>query len=223
MRVGIIGAGALGQALARRAVLAGHAVTLANSRAPETLHDLATAIGCASAWAADVPALSEMVVLAVPFTALFALPPTLLGRGLLIDANNYYPERDGRIAALDRRETTTSEMVARHFAGATVVKAFNAILARDLRAAPVVAGGARRALPIAGDDPGACAQVAALHSSLGYGAVDAGPLGESWRFERLKPAYGIPLDRAGLVAALDAAEREVDLSEEHVRKLVLGD
>ena len=213
MRVGIIGAGQVGQALARRAVVAGHEVTLANSRPPETIYDFAATIGCAAARANDVPGLSELVVLAIPFTAVFALPPGLLAGRIVADANNYYPDRDGQIAALDSRSTTTSEMVARHFPAATVVKAFNAILARDLRAPPVLPGGARRALPIAGDDEGACAQVAALHGSLGYGAVDAGPLAEGWRFERAKPAYCVPLDRAGLVAALDAAERHVDLPE----------
>lgn len=215
MRVGIIGAGQVGQALARRAVVAGHEVTLANSRAPETIYDLAATIGCAAARADDVPALSELVVLAIPFTAVFTLAPGLLAGRVVADANNYYPDRDGPIAALDSRSTTTttSEMVARHFPAATVVKAFNAILARDLRAPPVLPGGSRRALPIAGDDEGACAQVAALHGSLGYGAVDVGPLAEGWRFERAKPAYCVPLDRAGLVAALDAAVRDVDLPE----------
>ncbi|MBW6527408.1 NAD(P)-binding domain-containing protein [Sphingomonas sp. RHCKR7] len=213
MRGGIIGAGQVGQALARRAVLAGHDVTLANSRAPETIYDLAATIGCAAARAEDVPALSELVVLAIPFTAVFGLAPELLAGRTVVDANNYYPDRDGRIAALDSRSTTTSEMVARHFPAAAIAKAFNAILARDLRAPPVLPGGARRALPIAGDDEGACAQVAALHGSLGYAAVDAGPLAEGWRFERAKPAYCVPLDRAGLVAALDAAERDVDRPE----------
>jgi 8-hydroxy-5-deazaflavin:NADPH oxidoreductase len=213
VRVGIIGAGQVGQALARRAVVAGHDVTLANSRAPETIYDLAATIGCTAARAADVPALSELVVLAIPFAAVFALAPQLLAGRVIADANNYYPARDGQIAALDSRSTTTSEMVARHFPAATVVKAFNAILARDLRAAPLLPGGARRALPLAGDDEGACAQVAALHSSIGYAAVDAGPLAEGWRFERAKPAYCVPHDRAGLVAALDAAERDVDLPE----------
>lgn len=213
MRVGIIGAGQVGQALARRAIVAGHEVTLANSRAPETIYDLAATIGCAAARAGDVPALSELVVLAIPFAAVFTLAPGLLAGRIVADANNYYPDRDGRIAALDSRSTTTSEMVARHFPAATVVKAFNAILARDLRAPPVLPGGSRRALPIAGDDEGACAQVAALHGSLGYGAVDVGPLAEGWRFERAKPAYCVPLDRAGLVAALDAAVRDVDLPE----------
>jgi len=174
---------------------------------------VAQAIGCDVAHAVDVPAPSDVVVLTVPLTAAFALSPALLDGRIVIDTNNYYPDRDGRIDALDQRRTTTSEMVAAHFPGATIVKAFNAILAKDLLDPVTLPGGNRRALPIAGDDDGARSLVTALQADFGYDTVDAGPLADSWRFERAKPAYCIPLDQAGLRAALDAAKRDEELPE----------
>ncbi len=68
------------------------------------------------------------MVLTVPFTAAFGIAPGLLDGCIVIDTNNYYPNRDGGIDVLDNRLTTTSEMIAKHFMGATIVKAFNAIL-----------------------------------------------------------------------------------------------
>ncbi len=213
LKIGIIGAGNIGQAIARLALASGHQATLSNSRGPETLAALAQAIGCDVAHAADVPASSDIVVLTVPLTAVFALSSELLDGSLVIDTNNYYPDRDGRIEALDQRLTTTSEMVASHFPGATIVKAFNAILASDLLDPVVIPNGNRRALPIAGDDAAAKALVASLQGDFGYDSLDAGPLADSWRFERAKPGYCIPLDHAGLRLALDAAKRDEELPE----------
>ncbi len=92
------------------------------------------------------------------------------------------------------------------------MKTFNAILAKDLEKDGRPSGAAdRRALPVAGDDRDAKAQVIRLVDQLGFDPVDAGSLAESWRFERAKPAYCIPLDARQLVQALAAARRDVDL------------
>ena len=110
---------------------------------------------------------------------------------------------------LDQRSTTTSELVASHLPGTRLVKAFNAILARDLpddARVPVAAG--RRALPVAGNDPAPIRMVIELHDAFGFDALDTGPLADSWRFERAKPAYCVPLDRGGLQRALDEAVRD---------------
>lgn len=213
MRIGIIGAGNIGQAIARLAVANGHIATLSNSRGPDTLRDVVAEIGCEAASVPEVPAHSDIVVLTVPLTAAFKLQPSLLEGRIVIDTNNYYPDRDGRIEGLDRRQTTTSQMIANHFPGATIVKAFNAIMAKDLLSPVRLPNGSKRALPIAGDDPSAKATVEALQADFGYETVDAGSLADSWRFERAKPAYCIPLDHAGLTAALAATERDEDLPE----------
>jgi predicted dinucleotide-binding enzyme len=213
LKIGIIGAGNIGQALARLAVANGHSATLSNSREPETLRDLVAEIGCQAAFATDVPLSSDVVVLTVPLHAAFQLAPELLEGRIVIDTNNYYPERDGRIAALDARDTTTAQMIASYFPGAVIVKAFNAILAKDLLDPVALPNGGRRALPIAGDDGASKRTVAALQADFGYDTVDAGSLAESWRFERAKPAYCIPLDKHGLISALAAAERDQELPE----------
>jgi predicted dinucleotide-binding enzyme len=212
MRIGIIGAGNIGRALARLAVASGHEVMLSNSRGPETLAEVVGSIGCEAGTAMEAATFGDVTVLTIPFKNVFDLDPALLAGQMVIDTNNYYPDRDGRIAALDEFRTTTSSMVAGHFPRAKVVKAFNAILARDLDdpAAPLGFSG-RRALPIAGDDGASKQVVARLHEQFGFDTVDAGTLAESWRFERAKPAYCIPLDKAGLHDALSRAERAVEL------------
>ncbi|QWK80761.1 hypothetical protein [Ochrobactrum sp. BTU1] len=114
---------------------------------------------------------------------------------------------------LDRRETTTSQMIASHFRGAGIIKVFNAILAKDLLDPVALPDGAKRALPIAGDDAAAKAIATALQADFGFDTADIGPLANSWRFERAKPAYCIPLDKDRLISAIAAAERDKELPE----------
>lgn len=210
MKIALVGAGNIGQALARLGRAAGHEVRISNSRGPETLADLARELGAEPRTVHDAVADADVSIVTVPFTRVSDIDPApFLGR-IVVDTNNYYPTRDGRIAELDEYRTTTSEVVQRHFAGARVVKAFNAILATDL-VPPFGLPGARRALPVAGDDDDAVATVIGLHEDFGLDAVATGSLADSWRFERAKPCYCVPLDPTGLRDALDAAEREVEL------------
>ncbi|MET1133701.1 MAG: NAD(P)-binding domain-containing protein [Aeromicrobium sp.] len=210
MKIAIIGAGHIGQALARLGSAAGHEVRISNSRGPETLVELAREIGAEPRTVQEAAPDADVCIVTVPFTSVTAIDPAPFVGRVLVDTNNYYPTRDGRIAELDEHRTTTSEMVQRHFSGARVVKAFNAILATDL-VPPFGLPGARRALPVAGDDADAVATVTGLHHDFGLDAVAAGSLAESWRFERAKPSYCVPLDAAALRDALDAAERDVEL------------
>jgi predicted dinucleotide-binding enzyme len=111
----------------------------------------------------------------------------------VLDTGNYYPARDGQIASLDDRELTTSEYLAQFLPGASVVKVFNNIFFKHLQNLSRPAGaGDRSALPISGDDAGAEQSVTAFLDSIGYGAVDNGPLAESWRQEPGTPVYGTP-------------------------------
>jgi 8-hydroxy-5-deazaflavin:NADPH oxidoreductase len=212
MKIGIIGAGYNGRALAALAKTHGDVAMISNSRGPETLGSTKSAIGCEVGSVNEAAEFGDVVVLAVPFRNVADLPADLLAGKIVIDTCNYYPERDSRVAALDRYETTTSSMVAAHFAGARVVKAFNAILAKDIETTGSAAGTpGRRALPVAGDDQKAKDVVIDLLGRYGFDAVDAGALDDSWRFERAKPAYCIPLDRSGMMSALAAAKRDVEL------------
>lgn len=212
MRIGIIGAGFIGRAVGRLAVRRGHEVMLSNSRGPQTLHSAAISVGCSVGTVEEAARFGDVVLLAVLFGNIRSIPAHLLDGRIVMDANNYYPQRDGAFPELDSGATTTSELVASHFLGARVVKAFNAILERDIEKDARPAGAPdRRALPIAGDDPEALRVVGALIDQLGFDVVDAGPLAEGRRFQRARPAYCIALDVAGLRAAL--ADTGPDMAE----------
>jgi predicted dinucleotide-binding enzyme len=106
---------------------------------------------------------------------------------------NYYPARDGVIAALEDESTTTSELLQQALPEARVVKAFNNIFFQHLAALARPNGAPdRSALPVAGDDADAKTVVSDLLDSLGYDTVDVGPLAEGWRFQRDTAAYGLP-------------------------------
>lgn len=215
MRIGIIGAGFIGRAVAQLALAAGHEVMLSNSRGPQTMSSVRSGIlGCEVGSAEDAARFAELVLVAIPFAHYRSVPAQWLEGKIVMDANNYYPDRDGHFPALYSFQTTTSRLLAEHLPGSRVVKVFNAILAQDLEKDARISGATdRRALPIAGDDDEAKSAVSKLLDDLGYDAVDAGGLDESWRFERAKPAYCIPFDVEGLKLALAQAEREVEKPE----------
>ena len=193
--IGILGSGHIGATVARLAVLAGHDVVLSNSRSPETLWPLAAALGprARAATAPEAAAAGDMVVVSVPFGRYRQLDAASLAGKTVLDTGNYYPDRDGRIAALDDAADTTSGMVQQHLAGARVVKVLNNIWFHHLGIAARPAGASDRStLPLAGDDAEANKAVAALIDQLGYDTLDTGGLVDSWRFERDQPAYVSP-------------------------------
>lgn len=203
MKIGIIGAGFVGRAVGTLAVRAGHQVMLSNSRGPQTLFSLRYAVGCEVGTVDEAAAFGEIVVVAIPLAAYRSVPVAPLAGKIVIDTDNYYPERDGRIPELDVGTTTTSELLAHHLPQSRIVKAFNAVRMVDLEANGRPAGAPDRyALPLAGDDPEGKAIAARLYDEFGFDAVDAGPLGEGWRFERGRPVYCVPLTAAALQAAL---------------------
>jgi predicted dinucleotide-binding enzyme len=210
VNIGFVGAGNMGQGLARLATNAGVDVTLSNSHDPASLRDVAEELGVRADTVEQTVGDSAIVVLTVPLSRVREIDPAPFKGRVVVDTCNYYPARDGRIGPLDENELTTSELVQDHLAGAIIVKAFNAIMAGDL-VPPFGLPDGRRALPIAGDVDSALAAVIDFHSVIGFDAVVAGHLSESWRFERAKPAYCVPLDHAGLITALAAAERAVEL------------
>lgn len=193
--LGLIGSGMIGSTVAGLAVAAGLDVVLSNSRGPETLAELVSELGgrTLAATAAEAARAGDIVVAAVPLTAYGRLPTDALVGKTVLDTSNYYPERDGRIGELDSGELTSSALLQRHLPGARVVKAFNNITPHQLAslARPADASD-RSALPIAGDDAEAKAQAVELLNALGYDAVDAGALADSWRSEPNTPVYVRP-------------------------------
>jgi hypothetical protein len=215
MKIGMIGAGFIARAVAQRVIAAGHEAMLSNSRGPKTLTSVAAGIrGTQTGTVEEAAAFGDIVLVAIPFEHYRSIPADVLKGKIVLDANNYYPDRDGRIAELDRFETTTSRLLAEHLPESTIVKVFNAILANDLLTDGRPSGAPdRRALPIAGDDQAAKQRVAELLDQIGFDSLDGGGLDESWRFERAKPAYCVPLDRDGLKQALAEAQRDVELEK----------
>ncbi len=193
--VGFIGSGNIGGTLARLAVTAGYDVVLSNSRGPETLTDLVSALGphASAGTVAQAGAAGDLVIVSIPLKAYRAVPAGVLAGRVVIDTNNYYPQRDGHIAELDDASTTSSELLQRHLPESRVVKAFNNIYFKHLGSLARPAGAAdRTALPIAGDDPAAKAAVTAFLDAIGYDAVDAGALRDGRSYQPDTPAYGGP-------------------------------
>lgn len=212
MKIGIIGAGHIGGTLTRRFRALGHDVAVANSRGPATLADLAAETGAQAVTVEEAAKGRDLVVVTIPEKNIATLPKDLFANvpasTVVVDTGNYYPkQRDGRIAAIEDG-AAESRWVADRL-GRPVVKAFNNIHAEHLLNAGRPAGDPRRiALPVAGDDPVAKGVVMRLVDELGFDAVDAGTLDDSWRQQPGAPVYGTDFDAAGVRRALAAAARE---------------
>ena len=212
--IGLIGAGHIGSQLARLAVANGYDVVLSNSRGPETLSSLVAELGpgARAATAAEAAKAGDIVVVTIPLKAYQTVPVEPLKGKVVIDTNNYYPQRDGHIPELDNESTTTAELLQQHLPESKVVKAFNHIYAAQLTTDGKPAGTPdRRALVIAGDDPRAKGAVARLIDQFGFDVVDAGPLKEGWRIQRDTPGYGPRRTAEELLRDLAAAKRYRDM------------
>lgn len=208
--VGIIGAGHIGSAVARGLVDRGYDVVIANSRGPETLSDLVADLGpnARAATATDAAAAADWAVVTVPLKAYKDVPVHELSGKIVLDTNNYYWERDGRIPALDEKQATTSGLLQEHLPDSKVAKAFNHIMAAQIATDGAPAGTpGRRALATSSDFADATQLVTALYDEFGFDTVDVGPLAESWRVERDQPAYVVRQDRDELVENLSRAVR----------------
>ncbi len=211
--IGIIGAGHIGSQLARLAVASGYKVVISNSRGPETLSALIAELGpkARAATAVEAAKAGDIVVVSVPLKNYRAVPVAPLAGKIVIDTNNYYPQRDGHIPELDDESTTTAELLQAHLPTSKVVKAFNHLYAAALTTDGQPAGSEnRRALVIAGDDQEAKATVSHLLDQFGFDTVDAGPLKEGWRIQRDTPGYGPRRTAAELRRDLAAARRYAD-------------
>src|SRR5215471_2281088 len=210
--IGLIGAGHIGSQLARLAVAHGYDVIVSNSRGPETLRPLVDELGPHShaGTPAQAAQAGDVVVVTIPLKSIGHVPVEPLAGKIVIDTNNYYPQRDGHIAELDNETTTTAELLQRHLPTSKVVKAFNHIYAATLTTDGQPAGTPnRRALAIAGNDADAKRLVAQLIDQFGFDVVDIGPLGDSWRIQRDTPGYGPRRTADELRRDLAAAQRPV--------------
>jgi predicted dinucleotide-binding enzyme len=212
MKIGIIGTGNIGGTLTRRLRALGHDVFIANSRGPESLAGLAAETGAHAVSVRDAARAGEVVVVTIPEAKIPDLPAGLFegvpASVVVVDTGNYYPrQRDGRIAGIEDG-ATESRWVEQQL-GRPVVKAFNNIYAQHLMdlGKPVGTPG-RVALPVAGDDPAAKAIVMRLIDQLGFDAVDAGTIDDSWRQQPGTPVYTKDFDAEGVRRGLAQAGKE---------------
>jgi predicted dinucleotide-binding enzyme len=212
MKIGIIGAGQIGGTLTRRLTKLGHDVFVANSRGPASLADLARETGAKPVPVREAARAGEVIVVTIPEGKIRDLPGDLFAGVpddvVVIDTGNYYPrERDGRIG--DIEAGMAESRWVEHQLGRPVVKAFNNIYARHLleRGRPAGSRG-RIALPVAGDDNHAKESVIRLVDQLGFDAIDAGGLDESWRQQPGTPVYATDFDAEGVRRALAQASQE---------------
>jgi predicted dinucleotide-binding enzyme len=203
--IGLIGAGKIGSTLARHFTGLGYQVALANSRGPETLKSLQLELGdhARALSAADTAEYGDILVVAIPLVGYRDVPRAGLEGKVVIDACNYYPQRDGHIPELDDDSMTSSELLAHHLPSAHVVKAFNAIMWTHLAEWGKPAGDPDRiAIPIAGDNASAKTTVEGLIDAIGFDAVDTGDLSSSRLFQPGAVLYGADTTAAKVRATL---------------------
>jgi 8-hydroxy-5-deazaflavin:NADPH oxidoreductase len=182
MKIGIIGSGEIGATVARLFAKAGHQVAISNQHGPETLKGLVAEIGggARAATPDEIAVFGELVLVAIPYGRYRSLPAGPLVGRVVVDAMNYNPGRDGHI---DFDGLTSTELLGKHLAGATMVKAFNTMEAQTLATAgqPSAPRDQRLAIFVAADDAAAKAAVSGLIEEVGFAAIDTGTLHEGGR------------------------------------------
>lgn len=209
MKIGILGAGAIGTTLARRLSEAGHEIKVANSRGPESISPDIVAAGARAVEAPDVVTDIDVLIISIPLSRVPEITPlitTLPAEAVIVDTSNYYPRRDGRIQALE--EGQVESLWVTEQLGRPVAKAWNAIPAESFANNAKPAGDPDRiAIPVAADRDHDKQVAMALVEETGFDAVDAGSLVDSWRQQPGAPTYCTNLTRQEIPNALAAAEK----------------
>jgi 8-hydroxy-5-deazaflavin:NADPH oxidoreductase len=208
--IGIIGTGHVGSNLASAAVAHGYDVVLSNARGAESLDGLVAELGPKARAAApeEAAAAGNFAIVAIPITTVDRVPVDPLVGKVVIATINYFPQRDGHIAAIDNGTTTAPGILQAHLPASRVVRAFSMLDAADMSGDGHPRGDPkRRALALAGDDPAARQLVAGLYDEFGFDALDLGGLDESWRVDPGQRAFVTRQTLAELRANVAAARR----------------
>lgn len=207
--IGIVGAGYVGGTLARKLAAVGHRVRIANSKDPSTLTEYESEEGITAMWASEAIDGVDIAILSVPQIAITkfsdSLKSLLSSVPIVIDTGNYYPVRDGRIAALDDG-LPDSEWVA-SLLGRPVFKAFNNMTAPSLKHKGTTEKEGRLALAVAGPATDDKQKVFSLVDQLGFDPIDGGELAQSWRQQPGTPVYCQDLDAEDMRAGLLETDR----------------
>ena len=208
--IGFIGSGHIGSQVARAAISAGYDVVMSNSRGPETLTELVADLGpkARAATAAEAASSADFAVVTVPLKAYKQVPVAELAGKIVIDTNNYYFERDGRIESIENGTDTVTGLLQAHLPESHVAKGFNHIEFGHITSQAQPTGSEnRRALATASDFADAAALAERFFDEVGFDTVSSGPLSESWRSDRGQPAYGPRFTREELAEKLAEAKR----------------
>ena len=205
MKIGIIGTGALGGTIAKKLAATGHEVKVTNATPMDELRKTATQLGVAAVSIKDVVRDVEIIFVSIPTHAIPHLPTDLFAdvpdEVIVIDTTNYYPYRDGSMEGVFVGKLE-SVWVSQEL-GRPVVKAFNNLLSYTLENGPKAKGEPGRiAMAISGDEEKAKGIVSGLINEIGFDAIDAGTLSESWRHQPGMPSYCTELTAAELKRAL---------------------
>jgi predicted dinucleotide-binding enzyme len=204
-RIAVLGAGHVGPVIARVALAAGYQVSIAASGDPEKIALITQVLapGAEPRWAADAVEDADVVVLAIPLHKFAAFDPALVADKLVVDTMNYWPPVDGVQEMFEDRRYGTSEIVQHRLPRSTVVKTLNHIGYHELEDDRRPAGSPeRRALGVAGDDPGAMDVVTEVIERIGYDAVRLDSLSAGRILESGGPVFGAALYRSGFESAL---------------------
>jgi predicted dinucleotide-binding enzyme len=193
-RLGIVGAGKLGTAVARAAVASGYHVAVSGSGGADRIELIVEVLapGANAVTTAEVVRDAGLIVVAVPMHRFRELPPDLFAGTIVVDAMNYWEEIDGVDEELATAPTGTSVVVQAHFSSSQVVKSLNHLgyfkfdQSRRPRGTP-----GRLAMAAAGNDPAAVAAVMTLIDRLGFDAVNAGTLAAGVALQPNGPVFGL--------------------------------
>lgn len=221
MKIGIIGTGAIGGTIAKKLAVAGHEVKVYNAGEPDRLKKRAQELGVSPSTINEIVRDVDIVIVSIPTQAIPDLPKDLFAHisddVTVVDTSNYYPFRDGEIEDL-KSGKVESVWVAEKL-GRPVVKAFNNLLFHTLEHRGKSAQTKERiAMAISGDNDHAKKKISILINDIGFDAVDAGPLSESWRHQPGTPAYCTELNVTDLEQALAMGVKE---NAAHLRDLAI--
>jgi Predicted dinucleotide-binding enzymes len=205
--IAVLGAGHVGPVIARVAIAAGFRVSIATSGDPAEIALITEVLapGAEPRWAADAVEDSEIVVLAIPLHKFATFDPALVAGKLVVDTMNYWPPIDGVQEMFEDRRYGSSELVARRLPRSTIVKTLNHIGYHELEDERRPVGSPqRRALGVAGDDPGAVEVVADVIERIGYDTVRLESLSAGRLLEPGGPVFGVSLRRTEFEEAMRA-------------------
>ena len=223
MHIGIIGSGEMGTCLASKLVKLGHAVSIANSRGPTSLQQLAKDIGAKAATVEEAVKNKQLIIVSIPQKNVPDLSKNLFKDlpedVVVIDTANYYPTlRDGAIPALD--QTGIDSLWVQEQLGVPVVKVFNSILATSIQDLGRPKGDKNRiAIAVSGDDTKSKEVVFRLIEEIGFDSFDVGPIAQSWKQQPGSPVYCRDINLSALKKRIDTMGKEwADMREVTIAK-----